>query len=140
MHRRAACISPSKKRCSLKGCHESRQSSRKGNTIPILSNVLIEASEKGINLTATDLEVGMMASYPSSVTAQGKVTVAAKKLFEIIKELPEKEISFTARENCWIEIRCGKALFNIVGLSAEEFPFFPHPKEDNFVPPRKAPS
>jgi DNA polymerase-3 subunit beta len=117
----------------LKGLSRIQAIVEKRNTIPILSNVLIETSENGINLTATDLEVGMMAFYPANVATPGKVTVAAKKLYEIIKELPEKEISFTARENCWIEIRCGKALFNIVGLSAEEFPFFPHPKEENFV-------
>jgi DNA polymerase III subunit beta len=97
----------------------------KRNTIPILANVLIEADERGINLTATDLEVGMRASYPAKVTEQGRITVSAKKLFEIIKELPDKEISFRSKENCWIEVKCGKSLFNIVGLSAEEFPQFP---------------
>jgi DNA polymerase-3 subunit beta len=117
----------------LKGLSRIQAIVEKRNTIPILSNVLIETSDDGINLTATDLEVGMMASYPSVVTTPGKVTVAAKKLYEIIKELPEKEISFTSKENCWIEIRCGKALFNIVGLSADEFPFFPKPREENYV-------
>jgi DNA polymerase-3 subunit beta len=106
----------------------------KRNTIPILSNVLIEANDGEIHLTATDLEVGMRASYPATVRTPGKVTVSAKKIYEIIKELPEKEIAFTARENCWIEIRCGKALFNIVGLSPEEFPYFPAPAEDRFIP------
>lgn len=106
----------------------------KRNTIPILANVLIEAVEGEILLTATDLEVGMRAAYPAQVNKPGKVTVAAKKLFEIIKELPEREISFQARENCWIEIRCGKALFNIVGLSPEEFPYFPYPEKEQFVP------
>jgi DNA polymerase-3 subunit beta len=105
----------------------------KRNTIPILSNALIEAEEGSIKLTATDLEVGMQASYPATVTAQGRITVSAKKVYEIIKELPEREISFTAKENSWIEIRCGKSLFNIVGLSPEEFPYFPHPGEDNLV-------
>lgn len=105
----------------------------KRNTIPILSNVLIDAGEGEIRLTATDLEVGMRATYPAQVSKPGKVTVAAKKLFEIIKELPEREISFLAKENCWIEIRCGKALFNIVGLSPEEFPYFPYPEKEQFV-------
>lgn len=106
----------------------------KRNTIPILSNALIEAEEDGIRLTATDLEVGMKALYPAAVKTPGRVTVSAKKIYEIIKELPEKEISFTAKENCWIEIRCGKALFNIVGLAAEEFPYFPEPAENTCIP------
>ncbi len=104
----------------------------KKNTIPILSNVLIEAVDGEIQLTATDLEVGIKASYPATVSTTGKITVSAKKLYEIIKELPEKEIDFHSKENCWIEIRCGKAFFNIVGLSADEFPFFPSFQKEQF--------
>ncbi|WP_305045492.1 DNA polymerase III subunit beta [Geoalkalibacter sp.] len=95
------------------------------NTIPVLANVLIDAVGETITLTATDLEVGMRATYPATIEDSGRITVSAKKLFEIVRELPEGEISFRAKENCWIEIRCGKALFNLVGLSPEEFPFFP---------------
>ncbi len=95
------------------------------NTIPVLANVLIETVDDEICLTATDLEVGMKAYYPARIETPGKITVSAKKLFEIIRELPEGEIAFRAKENCWIEIRCGKALFNLVGLSPEEFPYFP---------------
>ena len=102
----------------------------KRNTIPILANVLIEAKDGNIVLTATDLEVGMRASYPATVKTPGKVTVAAKKIFEVIRELPEKEITFQAKDNSWIEIRCGKALFNIVGLSPEEFPYFPQAEDE----------
>lgn len=105
----------------------------KRNTIPILSNVLIEAASETIRLTATDLEVGMQASYPAEVAAVGKITVSAKKLYEIIKELPEQAVDFKAKENGWIEIRCGKALFNIVGLSPEEFPYFPNPAQGTYL-------
>jgi DNA polymerase-3 subunit beta len=105
----------------------------KKNTIPILANVLIEASNNQIMLTATDLEVGIKTSYSASIENPGKITVSAKKLFEIIKELPEKEIFFHAKENSWIEIRCDKSHFNIVGLSAEEFPFFPQIEKEQFI-------
>jgi DNA polymerase III subunit beta len=105
----------------------------KRNTIPILANVMIEADSTGLHITATDLEVGMRASYPAKVLDSGKITVSAKKLFEIIKELPDKEISFKSKENCWIEVRCGKSIFNIVGLSAEEFPTFPQFEKANFL-------
>ncbi len=117
----------------LKGLARIQGVVEKRNTIPILSNVLFEATEKGIFLTATDLEVGMRSFYPASVSTPGRVTVSAKKIYEITKELPESEISFIAKENCWIEIRCGKALFNIVGLSADEFPYFPQPDQDKLV-------
>jgi len=120
------------KEAFLKGLGRIQGIVEKRNTIPILSNVLVEAREDEILLTSTDLEVGMRAAYPARVARQGKVTVAAKKIYEIIRELPEKEISFHAKDNCWIEIRCGKALFNIVGLSADEFPYFPYPERENF--------
>lgn len=105
----------------------------KRNTIPILSNVLIEAREGEIELTATDLEVGMRASYPAEVKKPGKVTVSAKKIFEIIKELPDGVVNINAKENCWIEISSGKAIFNIVGLSADEFPYFPEAEKSQFI-------
>lgn len=105
----------------------------KRSTIPILSNVLIQAENDSIRLIATDLEVGMKTSYPATVKKSGKITVSAKKLYEIIREFPEGEVSFIAKENCWIELRCGKALFNIVGLSPEEFPYFPDTDEQTFV-------
>lgn len=117
----------------LKGLARIQGIVEKRNTIPILSNVLIDAKDDQIFLTATDLEVGMRASFPAKIKQAGKVTVSAKKLYEIIKELPESEVSFIAKDNCWIEIRCGKALFNIVGLSPEEFPYFPYPEKENFI-------
>jgi len=105
----------------------------KRNTMPILSNVLIEATADAIFITATDLEVGMKSSYPTCVVKEGKITVSAKKIYEIIKELADEEIIFSTKENDWVEIRCGKAHFNIVGLSPEEFPYFPKINEDRFV-------
>lgn len=105
----------------------------KRNTMPILSNVLIEAHADRIELTATDLEVGMKSSYETTVAREGKITISAKKLYEIVKELPEEVISFSTKENDWVEIRCGKAHFSIVGLSPEEFPYFPKVNEESLI-------
>jgi DNA polymerase-3 subunit beta len=105
----------------------------KKNTMPILSNVLIEAFQEKIYITATDLEVGMKSSYPTKVIKEGKITVSAKKIYEIIKELSDEDITFSTRENDWVDIRCGKAQFNIVGLSPEEFPYFPKVNEESFI-------
>jgi DNA polymerase-3 subunit beta len=105
----------------------------KRNTIPILANVLLEGHDDELHVTATDLEVGMRASYPAKVSKPGRVTVSAKKLYEIIKELPDREVAFQAKENNWIEVRCGKAQFNIVGLAADEFPVFPQVQRDNGI-------
>ena len=105
----------------------------KRNTMPILSNALLEVQNDLLYITATDLEVGMKSSYPAKVMREGKITVSAKKLYEIVKEMPDEEIHFSTKENDWVEISCGKARFNIVGLSSEEFPYFPKVKEESFI-------
>ncbi|MEJ2470602.1 MAG: DNA polymerase III subunit beta [Desulfuromonadales bacterium] len=117
----------------LKGLSRVQGIVEKRNTIPVLSNVLLEGADGELCLTATDLEVGMQTTYPANIRKPGKITVSAKKLYEIIKELPESEVSFNAKENCWIEVECGKAQFNIVGLSADEFPNFPKPDKTHFI-------
>ena len=103
------------------------------NTMPILSNVLIEATDDSLTLTATDLEVGMKSRYQAKVNNNGKITISAKKLYEIIRELPDEQIRFSTRDNNWIDISCGKAKFNIVGLSSDEFPSFPKIDEKDFI-------
>ena len=117
----------------LKGLARVQGIVEKRNTIPVLSNVLLEGADGELCLTATDLEVGMQSTYPAKIRKPGKITVSAKKLYEIIKELPDNEISFNAKDNCWIEVECGKAHFNIVGLSADEFPNFPKPDKADFI-------
>lgn len=97
----------------------------KKHTLPILANVLIEADNNKITFIATDLEVGIKSKYDAKIIKEGKITLSAKKLFEIIKELPEQDIYFSSKSNFWVEIKCGKSIFNLVGLSPEEFPNFP---------------
>lgn len=104
----------------------------KRTTMPILSNALIEARDGGIEVIATDLDVAMKSSYPAQTIQPGKITVAAKKLCEILKELPDEEVYFSTRENDWVDIRCGKAQFNLVGLSPDEFPV-PRIREDHLI-------
>lgn len=105
----------------------------KRNTMPILSNALLEVHDDQLFVTATDLEVGMRSSYPTKVLREGKITVSAKKLYEIVKEMSDEEIHFSTKDNDWVEILCGKARFNIVGLSSDEFPYFPKVKEETFL-------
>jgi DNA polymerase-3 subunit beta len=103
----------------------------KRHTIPVLANVLIESINNEITITATDLEVGLKSKYKANVINEGKITVSAKKLYEIIKELPDKEINFNSKNNFWVEIKCDKSIFNLVGLSPEEFPKFPEIELNN---------
>ncbi len=111
----------------IQGIIESRK------TMPILANVLIEARQDRIDMTATDLEVGMKSSYDADVAQEGSITVSAKKLYEIVKELPDALIFFSTRENDWVDLRCGKAHFNIVGLSPQEFPKLPATENINYI-------
>lgn len=105
----------------------------KRTSMPILSNVLIEAAGDAIAIIATDLEVGLKSTYPAKVDREGRITVGAKKLYEIVKELPNQEINFSTKDNDWVEITCGKVRFNIVGLSPDEFPSVVSGKEDQFL-------
>jgi DNA polymerase-3 subunit beta len=87
--------------------------------------VLIEAQKGDIRVTATDLEVGVRGSLTGEVLRDGSVTVNAKKLYEIAREVPDEHVRLKRLENDWVEIRSGKSVFKIVGMDAREFPQFP---------------
>lgn len=95
------------------------------NTMPILANVLIDARKGSIHVTATDLEVGVRGQVEGDVAKEGTVTVNAKKLYEIIREVSQEQVQLKRLENEWVEIRSGKSVFKIVGMDAREFPQFP---------------
>jgi DNA polymerase III subunit beta len=106
----------------------------KRNTMPILANVLIEASHGKINITATDLEVFIKDSSIANVSEDGSVTVNARKMFEIVKELPDNSIDISTGKDEKVTVKAGKAKFNIMGLSAKEFPVFPAIDETKLEP------
>ena len=91
-------------------------------TMPILANVLIEARDETIRLTATDLEVGARVSVPGKVATAGSITLSARKLQEIVKELPDAPLSLKVQENAWVALRCAGASYKLVGLGPEDFP------------------
>lgn len=105
----------------------------KRNTMPILVNVLLEAKENGLRGFATDLEVSLTDDIPATIKSPGRVAVNAKSLFEIIKELPEGAIELERKENNWLKITQNRAVFNIVGISPEEYPVFPTFTTSEFV-------
>lgn len=97
----------------------------KRNTMPILVNVLLETDGKTLKVFATDLEVSLTDEISVLRGQKGRVAVSAKNLFDIIKELAEAPVTLTKKENNWLEIRQNKSVFNIVGISADEYPVFP---------------
>ena len=106
----------------------------KRNTMPILSNILLEAKQDGAEIVATDLEIGMRGLYKATVLKTGGVTISARKLFEIIKELPSGEIELTAGDNNWTTIQAGKSQFKIVGLPSAEYPALPAIEREGLTP------
>ena len=86
------------------------------NTMPILANVLIEAQRGSLRITATDLEVGVRGEVESDIGKEGTVTINAKKIYEIIREVPNQQVQIKRLENDWVEVRSGKSVFKIVGM------------------------
>src|SRR2546425_3063812 len=98
-------------------------------TLPILSNVLMQASGNEVRLTTTDLDVGVRGSFEANVDKTGATTLPARRLFTIIRELPSSEISVEVDGKNAASIRSGQSFFKILGLPEEEFP--PLPKFEN---------
>lgn len=108
----------------------------KRNTVQILGNVLLTISGSQLSVSATDLEVGLKISLPIEGSQDGKVTLSAKNLLDIVKELPSKNLTFTKKDNQWVEITTGKSRFSIVSLPADEFPALPQFDEKTYVDTR----
>jgi len=97
----------------------------KKTTIPILSNVLIEASGDRLQLTATDLELGIRCSCPAKVVKEGAGTIPVRRLLEYTRLLPDVEVSVKFQENHWASLTCGRSRTRIAGISRESFPELP---------------
>src|ERR1700680_3739196 len=98
-------------------------------TIPILGNILCEASGNRITLTATDLELSIRTSCDAKVKKEGAGTIPAKKLLELVRLLPEGEIRFKLLENHWMQVTSDQRTYKMVGMSKDNFPavpVFPH--------------
>ncbi|HEX4085816.1 MAG TPA: DNA polymerase III subunit beta [Chthoniobacteraceae bacterium] len=94
-------------------------------TLPILSNVLLEAQDGQLRLTTTDLDVGMRGGIEASIEKPGAATLPARRLFTIVRELPSAEIHLEVDSKSVASIRCGPSYFKIMGLPQEEFPPLP---------------
>jgi DNA polymerase III subunit beta len=97
-------------------------------TIPILANVLVKAEGGELRIAATDLEIGLKSVCASKTTVPGTVTLPAKRLYEIVRALPDKEIKFKRGEANWVSVTCGSSRFRIAGLPQEDFPALAEPK------------
>jgi len=109
----------------------------KRNSMPILANVLLSASGRGeqgrLELVATDLEVGVRDVHTVLVQEAGSTTVSARKLFDIVRELPDDAIDLQATTDARLQIRSGRIHFSLAGTAAEEYPSLPVFSADRLV-------
>lgn len=99
-------------------------------TLPVLSNILLEATKDGIRLSGTDLDIAVSTTVAASVDQEGAITLPARKLVEIVRELPSATIRVIASGEQRVTIECGRSKFRLLGLPREEFPAFPTVKFD----------
>ena len=102
-------------------------------TLPILGNVLIDASDDQMTLTATDLEVGVTATQEAKVETPGSITLGAKKLYEIVRELEEPEVGLQFDDTARVSLESGTARFSLLSISPEEYPALPGDEGVDFV-------
>src|SRR5437588_1755176 len=97
----------------------------KRSTIPILSNVLLKAADGKLSIAATDLDVTILSACPARITTPGGVTIEAKRLFDIVRSLPDEDVHITLQENNSLLVDSGTAKFRLLGLPAEDYPTLP---------------
>src|SRR6187401_3258829 len=94
-------------------------------TLPVLANILLETTERGIRLSGTDLDIAVSTEVSADVEAAGAITIPAKKLSEIARELPPAPVKIGASGEQRVTIECGRSKFKLLGLPRDEFPTFP---------------
>src|SRR5215204_5635766 len=94
----------------------------KKNTIPALSNILIESVGEGtIRITGTDLDVTLRCETEAEIKTPGSMCVGARKLFDIARVLPDAPVSFRKEENNWATVKCERSNFRIAGIDSTIF-------------------
>lgn len=94
-------------------------------TLPVLANLLVETTDRGIRLSGTDLDMAVSTEVTADVDTQGAVTIPAKKLAEIVRELPSAPVKLSASGEQKITLECSRSRFKLLGLPRDEFPSFP---------------
>jgi DNA polymerase-3 subunit beta len=103
------------------------------NSIPILSNVLAEARSGELRISATDLDVSLRCGCAAQVVEEGAVTLGAKKLYEIVRSLPDSDVSVKVEGDAWARIKCERVEFKMAGLPREDFPSIPEARAGKAV-------
>jgi len=94
-------------------------------TLPVLANLLVETTERGIRFSATDLDIAVSTEVSADVETPGAITIPAKKLSEIARELPPSPVKIATSGEQRVTLECGRSKFKLLGLPRDEFPTFP---------------
>jgi len=93
----------------------------KKTTMPILNNVLIRADQNRIKIIATDREIGLVADYEAQIMKEGEITLSARKLYEMIREIQGEMIHFRKNEQSVVTLMSQKVIYKIPGIPADDF-------------------
>ncbi len=102
-------------------------------TLPVLANLLVQTTDKGIRISGTDLDIAVSTEVTADVEAVGAITIPARKLSEIARELPPAPVRISATGDQRITLECGRSKFKLLGLPKSEFPSFPAVQFDKAV-------
>ncbi len=94
-------------------------------TLPVLANLLVQTTDKGIRISGTDLDIAVSTEVTADVEGVGAITIPARKLSEIARELPPAPVRISATGDQRITLECGRSKFKLLGLPKSEFPSFP---------------
>lgn len=99
-------------------------------TLPVLANLLVETTDRGVRFSATDLDIAVSTEVSADVETPGAITIPAKKLGEIARELPPSPVKLAASGEQRVTLECGRSKFKLLGLARDEFPTFPSVRFD----------
>ena len=102
-------------------------------TMPILECILIDTTEGQIKLTANDMELGIETKIKGDILDKGKIALEAKLFSEIVRKLPDSEVTIQTDDNFRALIKCEKAKFNIAGKSGDDFSYLPEIEKNQMV-------
>lgn len=102
-------------------------------TLPVLANLLVQTTDKGIRISGTDLDIAVSTEVTADVESVGAITIPARKLSEIARELPPAPVKISATGDQRITLECGRSKFKLLGLPKSEFPSFPAVQFDKAV-------
>ncbi|MFH1092289.1 MAG: DNA polymerase III subunit beta [Pseudomonadota bacterium] len=117
----------------LRGVSQTQSIAEKRSSMPILSNVLLEVEAGRLAITATDLEVSFKGTYEAEILGEGRLTVPARKFYEIVRVLSDEEFILKEGENYNLELTGLRSQYQLHGLPPEDFPLLPDYGELEFL-------